>query len=111
MKISKVTDYAALTSRFFTTILMMTSYFELYIMHYIKIIIMACIIWLSSCLYSPRARNRFSIKWMRLKGLKVCSYVEKCAKLKNQTLKKLAGTQKCHAQRNTPGVCNISKKR
>ena len=28
------------------------------------------------------------IKWLRPKGLKVCSYVEKYAELKNQTLKK-----------------------
>ena len=42
------------------------------------------------------------IKWLRPKGLKVCSYVEKCAELKNQTLKKTAGTKKCYAQRNTP---------
>ena len=28
------------------------------------------------------------IKWLRPKGLKVCSYVEKCAKFKSQTLKK-----------------------
>ena len=49
------------------------------------------------------------IKWLRPKGLKVCSYVEKCAELKKQTLKKSAGTQKCYAQRNTPGMCNISK--
>ena len=49
------------------------------------------------------------IKWLRPKGLKVCSYVEKCAEFKNQTLKKMAGTQKCYAQLNTPGVCNISK--
>ena len=49
------------------------------------------------------------IKWLRPKGLKVCSYVEKCAKFKNQTLKKSAGKQKCHVQRNTPGVGNISK--
>ena len=48
------------------------------------------------------------IKWLRPKGLKVCSYVEKYAEFKNQTLKKSAGTQKCYAQRNTPGVCNIS---
>ena len=49
------------------------------------------------------------IKWLRPKGLKVCSYVEKCAKFKNQTLKKIsAGTQKCYAQRNTPG-CAISQ--
>ena len=25
------------------------------------------------------------IKWLRPKGLKVCSYVEKCAEFKNQT--------------------------
>ena len=43
------------------------------------------------------------IKWLRPKGLKVCSYAEKCAKFKNYTLKKSAGTQKCYAQRNTPG--------
>ena len=30
------------------------------------------------------------IKWLRPKGLKVCSYVEKCAQFKNQTLKKTA---------------------
>ena len=28
------------------------------------------------------------IKWLRPKGLKVCSYVEKCAEIKNQILKK-----------------------
>ena len=38
----------------------------------------------------------------------MCSYVEKCAKFKNQTLKRSAGTQKCYAQRNTPG-CAISQ--
>ena len=26
------------------------------------------------------------IKWLRPKGLKMCSYVEKCAEFKNQTL-------------------------
>ena len=30
------------------------------------------------------------IKWLRPKGLKVCSYVEKCAEFKNQTLKKIS---------------------
>ena len=45
------------------------------------------------------------IKWLRPKGLKVCSYVEKCAEFK----KKSAGTRKCYAQRNTPGLDNISK--
>ena len=49
------------------------------------------------------------IKWLRPKGLKVCSYVEKFAEFKHQTLKKLAGIQKCYVQRNTPGVGNISK--
>ena len=29
------------------------------------------------------------IKWLRPKGLKVCSYVEKCAEFKNLTLKKI----------------------
>ena len=29
------------------------------------------------------------IKWLRPKGLKVCSYVEKCAELKNQTVKQI----------------------
>ena len=49
------------------------------------------------------------IRWLRQKGLKVCSYVEKCAEVKNQTLKKSAGTQKCYVQRNTTRVGNISK--
>ena len=35
------------------------------------------------------------IKWLRPKDLNVCSYVEKCAEFKNQTLKTSAGTQKC----------------
>ena len=48
------------------------------------------------------------IKWLRPKGLKVYSYVEKCAEFKNQTLKKSTGTQKCYVQWNTPGVGNIS---
>ena len=38
------------------------------------------------------------IKWLRPKGLKVCSYVENYAELKNQILKKSAGTQKCYAR-------------
>ena len=43
------------------------------------------------------------IKWLRPKGLKVCSYVEKCAEIKNQIFKKKsAGTQKCYAQRIPP---------
>ena len=47
------------------------------------------------------------IKWLRPKGLKVCSYVEKFAEFNNQTLKKSAGTQNCYAQQNTPGVGNF----
>ena len=43
------------------------------------------------------------IKWLRPKGLKVFSYVEKCAEFKNQTLKKSAGTQKCYAHGIPPG--------
>ena len=42
------------------------------------------------------------IKCLRPKGLKVCSYVEKYAEFKNQTLKKSAGTQKFCGRRNTP---------
>ena len=52
------------------------------------------------------------IKWLRPKGLKVCSYVEKCAEFKNQTLKKSAGTQTCYVQQNIPGYAisqNIAK--
>ena len=49
------------------------------------------------------------IKWLRPKGLKVCSYVESVLNSEIKLLKKSAGTQKCYAHRNTPGVCNISK--
>ena len=42
------------------------------------------------------------IKWLRPKGLKVCSYEERCAEFKNQTLKKSAGTLKCYLRCNTP---------
>ena len=48
------------------------------------------------------------IKWLRPKGLKVCSYVEKYAEFKNQTVKKSAGTQKSYAQRSNPGEGNFS---
>ena len=48
------------------------------------------------------------IKCLRSKGLKVCSYEEKYAEFKNQTLKKSDGTQKCYAQRNAPEVSNFS---
>ena len=39
------------------------------------------------------------IKWLRPKGLKVCSYVEKRAELKNQTLNKIGWYTKvlCYA--------------
>ena len=56
---------------------------------------------------SQRASNTFN-QVVEAKGSKVCSYVEKYAKLKNQTLKKSAGTQKFYVQRNTPGVGNFS---
>ena len=52
---------------------------------------------------SQRASNT-----LRPKGLNVCSYVEKYAAFKIKLLKKSAGTQKCYAQRNTPGVGNFS---
>ena len=48
------------------------------------------------------------IKWLRPKGLKVCSYVESMLNSKIKLLKKSAGTQKCYARRNTPGVGNFS---
>ena len=48
------------------------------------------------------------IKWLRPKGLKVCTYVEKYAELKIKLLKKSAGTQKCYEQPNTQGVGNFS---
>ena len=44
------------------------------------------------------------IMWLRPKGLKVYSYVEKYAEFKIEVLKKSIGTQKCYARRNTPGV-------
>ena len=52
-----------------------------------KILLMydICIQMITIVTISPRARNSL-IKWLRPKGLKVCSYVEKCAELKNQTL-------------------------
>ena len=49
------------------------------------------------------------IKWLRPKGLKVCSYIEKYAQFKNQTLTKSAGTQTCYLQRMIPGVTPITK--
>ena len=57
--------------------------------------------------YSPRARNTFN-QVVEAKRFKVYSYVEKYAEFKNETLKKSAGTQKCYARRNTPGVGNFS---
>ena len=50
------------------------------------------------------------IKWLRPKGLKVCSFVEKCAEFKIKLFKTSAGTRKCYAQRNTPGYA-ISQNR
>ena len=40
------------------------------------------------------------IKWLRPKGLKVSSYVEKFAEFKNKLLKKSADTQKCYPHPN-----------
>ena len=49
------------------------------------------------------------IKWLRPKGLNVCCYVEKCAELKNQTLKKFRWYTKCYTQRHTPGAMQYLK--
>ena len=43
------------------------------------------------------------IKWLRPKGLKVCSYVEKYAKFKNQTLKKIGWYTKMLRATEYPG--------
>ena len=44
------------------------------------------------------------IKWLRPKGLKVCSYVEKYDKLKNKTLKKIGWyTKRLRATQYPPG--------
>ena len=48
------------------------------------------------------------IKWLRPKGLKVCSYVKSMLNSKIKLLKKSAGTQKFYVQWNTPGVGNFS---
>ena len=48
------------------------------------------------------------IKWLRPKGLKVCSYAEKCAEFKTQTLKKSAGTQNAMRNGIPRGVGNFS---
>ena len=60
------------------------------------------------CMQVVREPAILLIKWLRPKGLKVCSYEEKYAEFKIKLLKKLAGTQKCYAKRNTPGVGNFS---
>ena len=49
------------------------------------------------------------IKWLRPKGLKVCSYVEKCAKSKNQTLKKNGWYKKSAMRNGIPPVYAISQ--
>ena len=49
------------------------------------------------------------IKWLRQKGLKVCSYVEKYVEFKNQTLKKINWYTKVLCAIEYPGVRNISK--
>ena len=43
------------------------------------------------------------IKWLRPKGLKVFSYVEKCAKFKNQTLKTIGCYTKMLCATEYPG--------
>ena len=43
------------------------------------------------------------IKWLRPKGLKVCSYVEKYAEFKNQTLKKIGWYTKILCAAEYPG--------
>ena len=48
------------------------------------------------------------IKWLRPKGLKVCSYVEKYAEFKNQTLKKIGWYTKVLCATEYPGVGNFS---
>ena len=49
------------------------------------------------------------IKWLRPKGLKMCSYVEKCAEFKNQTLTKIGSYSKVLCSTEYPGVGNVSK--
>ena len=100
MKISKVTDYAALRP---VLLLFHNKMFDN------QAIIIISIIWAAMRQnLLVREPAILLIKWLRPKGLKVCSYVEKYAEFKNQTLKKSAGTQKCYAQRSTPGVGNFS---
>ena len=49
--------------------------------------------------YLVREQAILLIKWLRPKGLKVCSYVEKYAEIKNQTLKKIGWyTKICAAE-------------
>ena len=43
------------------------------------------------------------IKWLRPKGLKVCSYVEKYAEFKNQTLEKICWYTKMLCAAEYPG--------
>ena len=49
------------------------------------------------------------IKWLRPKGLKVFSYVEKCAEFKNQTLKKNRLVHKSAMRNGIPPGCAISQ--
>ena len=48
------------------------------------------------------------IKWLRPNSLKVCSYVEKYAEFKNQTLKKIGWYTKMLCATEYPGVGNFS---
>ena len=54
------------------------------------------------CNISPRAHNRFN-QVVEAKGLKVCSYEEKCAESKNQTLKKIGWYTKVLCATEYPG--------
>ena len=56
---------------------------------------------------SPRATNTFN-KVAEAKGLKVCSYVEKYAEFKNQTLKKIGWYTKMLCAAELPRVGNFS---
>ena len=79
-------------------------------MYYFHMTVFVSLYWPLPFIVNVLVLNKpFIIKRLGPKGLKLCSYVEKCVKLKNQSLKKSADTQKCYAQRYTIGVGNMSK--
>ena len=49
------------------------------------------------------------IKWLRPKGLKVCSYAEKCTKFKNQTLKRIRLVHKSAMRNGIPRGYAVSQ--